>query len=538
VDPITAALAAGAAAGLSGVATQVVKDAYARLKAAVAGRFPRLDLHVHALEARPDSRRKKSSLAKELVAAGAHGDPELLDLARALLRTIEREAPEAAARAGVDLRKVLATGSVDIEDAHGDDVGVRIHDARVGGDIRIRGARGGRGQDTRKSRTSHRRSGLVVVLEQVTSGGQILIAGAIHNTLQLPRGLQLAAVAALLAVVLSAMGWAGTTWVLPALAPNYRTEFLVDAADTASADGLKAITQAVKTVVQNSGKSDALAMRRFGGPCGDNGNTQQLVGFGTGNRDQIVRAADGVRAAGGAALERGIVEAVADLSTPFSLKARQVNRVIVITRHGRDACDDDAGFVMNEIHDRVAAAGLRIQVRLVGYQVADDERQAVAQLASATQAPSPDFATNQAELDRTLNRVANLEPAISDVRDILSILNPAVANLNASAQAIAVARFDVADQDLARARSSISGTDAQFRDLQGRAAEPAVRAIFDLATSMRGQQERLIQTASDMLGAARAGASWSGRLASFSSQADTYNAEVERMNQLLAGLQG
>lgn len=64
VDPIIAALAAGAVAGLSGLATQAVEDAYARLKAALGARFPQLDLHVQALEARPDSESRQSSLAE------------------------------------------------------------------------------------------------------------------------------------------------------------------------------------------------------------------------------------------------------------------------------------------------------------------------------------------------------------------------------------------------------------------------------------------------------------------------------------------
>ena len=46
VDPITAALAAGGAAGLSGVAAQAVKDAYAGLKSALSARFPQLGVHV------------------------------------------------------------------------------------------------------------------------------------------------------------------------------------------------------------------------------------------------------------------------------------------------------------------------------------------------------------------------------------------------------------------------------------------------------------------------------------------------------------
>jgi hypothetical protein len=143
VDPITAALAAGAAAGLTNVAAQAVQDAYGRLKAVLGARFPQLGVHVQALEARPDSQSKQASLADELVEAGADNDNELVRLAQVLLDVIQKEAPEAAVRAGVDLEKVRAGGSMVIEDARGSDVGLRCRDLEVTGDIRISGVGGG-----------------------------------------------------------------------------------------------------------------------------------------------------------------------------------------------------------------------------------------------------------------------------------------------------------------------------------------------------------------------------------------------------------
>ena len=147
MDPITAALAVGAAAGLTNVATQAVQDAYGRLKAALSARVPQLGVHIQALEARPESELKQSSLAEELIEAGADGDVELWQLAQALLQVIQKEAPEAAVRAGVDLERVRTGGSVEIEDAEGADVGVRGRDWDVRGDIKIGRARGGGGSD-------------------------------------------------------------------------------------------------------------------------------------------------------------------------------------------------------------------------------------------------------------------------------------------------------------------------------------------------------------------------------------------------------
>ena len=128
MDPITAALAVGAAAGLTGVATQAVKDAYGLLKSVLRARFPKID--VAPIEERPSSQAKQASLAEDLEAAGAAQDPEILRLAQALVEAIEREAPQAAASAGVDLERVK---------------GEFVNVQRVAGQVRFRDVEATRG---------------------------------------------------------------------------------------------------------------------------------------------------------------------------------------------------------------------------------------------------------------------------------------------------------------------------------------------------------------------------------------------------------
>jgi hypothetical protein len=104
LDPLTAALTVGAAAGVTGVATQAVRDAYDALKSALRAGFPKVDLR--PLEERPTSLAKQASLAEDLEEARADQSPEILQLARSLLEVVQREAPEAAASTGVDLERV------------------------------------------------------------------------------------------------------------------------------------------------------------------------------------------------------------------------------------------------------------------------------------------------------------------------------------------------------------------------------------------------------------------------------------------------
>jgi hypothetical protein len=134
MDPITAALAAGAAAGLTGVATQAVKDTYEALKLTLRDRFPRVE--VGSLEERPSSQAEQASLAEDVQEVGADRDAELLQLAKALFEAIEREAPQAAASAGVDLQRVKAqflnvqriTGPVRVRDAEMAGGGINVTD--------------------------------------------------------------------------------------------------------------------------------------------------------------------------------------------------------------------------------------------------------------------------------------------------------------------------------------------------------------------------------------------------------------------------
>jgi hypothetical protein len=123
-------------------------------------------------------------------------------------------------------------------------------------------------------------------------------------------------------------------------------------------------------------------LRSFGGECGAENNTTQLVNFSTDNRQKITQAASEIRAGSKATLLRGITQAVEDFSQPLAQRAKQVNRIIVVTRHGTDACDEDTAFVEKEIRDRITAAGVTIAFRLIGYQVPDNQRDHLTQIAT------------------------------------------------------------------------------------------------------------------------------------------------------------
>lgn len=311
---------------------------------------------------------------------------------------------------------------------------------------------------------------------------------------------------------------------------------LIDTTGGTASDGPEAIVNSLNTAVGNSGDRDALALRSFGGECGTENNTTQLVDFGTDNREEITQAVSGVREGSKATLLRGIIQAVEDFSKPFALGAKQVNRIIVVTRHGTDACDDDTAFVEKEIRDRIAAAGLAIEFRLIGYQVPDDQRDRLNQIATGAGAPDPMFVNTPSDLDAALGWFTNIEPVLRNANEIIDILNPTVEQVNTAVKAIIDSRLDVAEHTLDQARSAITDTDTEFEDLDGRTKTPAAQDIHSRASNLRTQQGRIVATAADLLSTARSGSPLGPKLAAFEQVATDYNNEVNTMNEALAAL--
>lgn len=97
MDPVTiivTALATGAAAGLTPTAEQVVRDAYAGIKALLKRKFSADNDLIEAvakLEQKPDSEGRKVTLKEEVVAAKADQDEELVSAAKSFLQQLEAQ---------------------------------------------------------------------------------------------------------------------------------------------------------------------------------------------------------------------------------------------------------------------------------------------------------------------------------------------------------------------------------------------------------------------------------------------------------------
>lgn len=157
--------------------------------------------------------------------------------------------------------------------------------------------------------------------------------------------------------------------------PAYRTVVLVDTSEPGT--GLAQIGDAVKSVAGNSGDADALSVRRFGGEC-DSPDTAEIAG----NREQVGGAVGALSPSGKATMVDGVLAAIDDFSGLPHRRGSVHNRIVVISTTGVDACSDDPAAARRSVDDRLSEAGLELDIRVVGFQVPSEQKDALALFAS------------------------------------------------------------------------------------------------------------------------------------------------------------
>ncbi|MFJ7218889.1 VWA domain-containing protein [Amycolatopsis sp. NPDC098790] len=377
---------------------------------------------------------------------------------------------------------------------------------------------------------SHTGSGATIQARRDIRGG---IRMGTFLSIPMPRSVRNLIIVVLVAALVGGAVAAVVTWVLPEFAPTYKTEFLVDLSATgADPSAVAESRDSLRKAIGNTGDDDAVALRTFGGQCGSDGNTDQVVGFGTGHRDDIGTAIGGAAVSGAATLVRGLIGATEDFSAPFSQNAKQVNRIVVVTRNGADACDDDTGYVQREIRDRLASSGLAVEFRFVGYRVADKDQPVLDRLAESASAPPPVLTQDAAQLQAALDWITNVEPVLRSAHDVVDTLNPVAKQLNDAAQSVVDGRLDVAERALATIKPATA--DTEFANLASRAKTPDAVEVNNHAVSLRDRQKSAVSAVRTLLDLAKAGKPFGAELAAFRHDADLYNSEVDTLNKLLA----
>ncbi|POM27079.1 hypothetical protein BTM25_14880 [Actinomadura rubteroloni] len=267
-------------------------------------------------------------------------------------------------------------------------------------------------------------------------------------------------VAAAVAVVVALVVGVAVFLVLRSV-PDYRTAFLVDTSAPPPGGAFGPIADAVGSAAQNAADDDALSLRRFGGTCGNRHNTARLVGSGRGNGQKVGRAAHALTASGRSTLESGILAAIGDFSGRYPFRGHRLNRIVVVTSHGTDACTSDQAAVQKRIRAKAAKSGVDLDFRFVGYQVPAGEQEQMTRTAAASGAPRPHFATTRTDLVATLKKFT-----VPESPDAAPVSVPATAPLPDGRHTGYIRRID--------ATSGVITVDP-FEQFTGPAAQQAAR---------------------------------------------------------------
>jgi hypothetical protein len=121
-------------AGLKGVGSEIVKDAYAQLSGALQGHLSALSALLHA----PEDAEHIKAATEELRDSGLAEDADIMQAAQKLTDSMERDAKADPARWAILIERVRAA-NVLIRQVKSTDGGVVVRHVRADSDVRIEG---------------------------------------------------------------------------------------------------------------------------------------------------------------------------------------------------------------------------------------------------------------------------------------------------------------------------------------------------------------------------------------------------------------
>lgn len=156
MEPITiilTAIVAGAALKAKDIGEKAIDDLYHGLKTLIVDRYHAAEEAVEQIEKNPESETRKALAREVLEENHVEQDANIVHQAQALLAAVAENPPAAAQEAGIDMERIRAGASVNIEDiisTSGSHIGMR--DIEAGQNVTIKGVHAqGKGDTDPKS---------------------------------------------------------------------------------------------------------------------------------------------------------------------------------------------------------------------------------------------------------------------------------------------------------------------------------------------------------------------------------------------------
>jgi hypothetical protein len=293
---------------------------------------------------------------------------------------------------------------------------------------------------------------------------------------------------------------------------------------------------------RNLHPAENLALRAFGGACGEDEESRLLVPFGTNRRARIVQTAGDLTPGGKPTLVSGVISALSDLH-PMP----HARRIVVITGHA-DACYEEAIRELKQRVDAQPAApdgkqAVALEMRFIGLALSPADQSRVSALSSAVGGQHY-FVDTVAELNNVLEYVLEFEPAVTHVKHVWNVMEEMRKSMNGVAENANSRKFDEAERILKAGEASYDSLQASFDALAGVKISVKFQQFYDLAGQNRVLERELFPAGRELI---RVGAAigdpqsagykerleaWNGAVAKWNEIIGRINTNVNAMNRL------
>ena len=267
---------------------------------------------------------------------------------------------------------------------------------------------------------------------------------------------------------------------------------------------------------------DNLALRAFGGACRTADESRLVVPFGTDRRARIDSASSGLAPGGESTLLSAVNAALSDIRD-----LPHTRRIVVITGHA-DECRYEEPI--RELKQRLAAlpkkAGQEpvvLEMRFIGVGVPADQAPNLQKISDMVGGKAY-FVETVPELNRVLQYVLELEPAVAHVKNVWSIVDEVGKSMSAAAQNMNTGKVNEATAVLDAGQDAYATMRQSFDSLKGLQPSVSFQHFYKLASENRLLQEQ----------AFAAGRAWiRGGALSKDRQSPGYEGSVKRWNELV-----
>jgi von Willebrand factor type A domain len=297
---------------------------------------------------------------------------------------------------------------------------------------------------------------------------------------------------------------------------------------------IKVATEGIAKMVSGPGaQQENLALRIFGGACEKAGNTELEVAFAKNNSGKVSDAVGALTLSGQPTQAAALEAAISDFNDVRRFEGVS-NRVVVISG-SRDYCDPRKAV---SVYDRLKASGIKPNFWYIAMDIPPDQMQDVKRLASATGGRFFPV-RNQAEFDKAMERIFEIEPVISGISAVVKMLNGVVSHLNDAVRSVAREDYEGARGEIASGRTLLAESAEQFRDLGARQTREVFTQLYQMAGDNRSLQREIFEIAETMITARQNNEieHYNTLVRKVDASIKRYNANVAQIDNLTISLQ-